>query len=481
MNVLIWFKRDLRLSDHPALTLAAQMGRVLPLFIVEPDYWRQTDSSARHLAFLTESLAELRDALAAVGAPLIVRTGDAVEVLERLCRQHHIARIISHEETAGRWSRARNARVRAWAQGAAIDWRELAQTARPNDACAQSRADDLEPLPVPVFSSVPGVEPGLLPTAKALKLPEDRCPHRQAGGRGQAEMLLDGFLAHRAEAYRGAQTFAFGAERASSRLSPHLTFGTLSLREVLAATKARQAERPGGGWTPSLAAFQRKLAARDEGVQERGEEPEADWQCRPLGAEALCTRSQDVARLAAWEHGETGLPFLDACMRALAATGWLSEKLRRMVITVASCQLWLDWRATGPILARRFTDYDPSVFWPQIQRASGGIGFAPQIFNPVRIGFDQDPSGAFTRFWLPELAQVPDTFLQEPWKWPGFRRLAGRRYPEPIIDPVASERAARLALGPLRSKVVPPTAVSRPLRARVAPARDGVAQLSFDL
>jgi len=408
MNVLIWFRRDLRAADHPALSLAAGMGRVLPLYIVEPEFWRQAYQAGRHWAFAAESLAALREDLGALGAPLILRVGPAEEVLDRLCRQHHITRILSHAGPETQWSAARDHRLRGWAREAGVDWRELPLPA-PSDPAAER----------PALSPVPGLEPGPIPTAKALKLAEDRCPHRQAGGRAQGLLLMDSFLARRGEGYRSASTSPLGAERASSRLSAHLAFGTLSRREIAAAATARQAERPGGAWAPALSAFRSHLALRDTLMQ----------QTPPPAAEQAA--QVDAARLTALERGETGLPFLDACLRYVAATGWLPSRLRGMVASVATGQLGLDWRAAGPVLARRFTDYDPSLFWPLLRQAvqTG----AP--CNPVRFGQMQDPSGAFTRAWVPELAPVPDPFLHTPWAWSGFHRLAGRRYPEALVSP----------------------------------------------
>ena len=127
MNVLVWFKRDLRVADHPALALAAGLGPVLPLYIVEPDYWRQPDAAARHWAFIAESLAELRAALGALGAPLVVRVGEAVPVLERLCRANGITRIVSHEETGNLWTFARDRAVADWARREGVEWCELPQ------------------------------------------------------------------------------------------------------------------------------------------------------------------------------------------------------------------------------------------------------------------------------------------------------------------------------------------------------------------
>ena len=126
------------------------------------------------------------------------------------------------------------------------------------------------------------------------------------------------------------------------------------------------------------------------------------------GNEASCLR----------EKGETGLPFLDACMRSLQATGWLNFRMRAMVMSVASYHLWLDWRAAGTRLGRLFTDYEPGIHWSQVQMQSGITGMnSIRIYNPMKQAVEHDPNGAFVRRWCPELRDVPDVFLHEPWKW----------------------------------------------------------------
>ena len=458
MNVLVWFKRDLRVADHPALALAAGMGAVLPLYIVEPEYWALPDTSARQWAFAEDCLTDLRAALGDLGAPLVVRVGDAVDVLAKLCRAHRISRIISHEETGNLWTFARDRRVLAWARGAGIDWVELPQSgvvrrlagrdgwARRRDGFMARATEE-----VPALTGVPGAEPGAIPTARMLRLADDRCLHRQAGGRARGLATLDSFLTARGQPYRAAMSSPLTGERACSRLSPHLALGSLSVREVAQATAVRQAERPGGGWGGSLTSFQSRLAWRDHFMQKLESQPDIETRCLHRATEGLRPREADAQRLAAWAKGETGLPFLDACMRYLAATGWLNFRMRGMVMAVASYQLWLDWRATGPVLARLFTDYEPGIHWPQVQMQSGTTGINTiRIYNPVKQGLDQDPAGAFTRRWVPELAPVPDGFLQEPWKWPGAASLLGRRYPEPLVDVAAAARTARDTVWGLR-------------------------------
>jgi deoxyribodipyrimidine photo-lyase len=131
-------------------------------------------------------------------------------------------------------------------------------------------------------------------------------------------------------------------------------------------------------------------------------------------------------------------------MRSLRATGWLNFRMRAMVMATASYHMWLDWRATGQVLARMFTDYEPGIHWSQVQMQSGTTGInTVRIYNPVKQGLDQDPSGAFTRKWVPELAEIPDRHLQEPWKAETARAVLGKAYPAPIIDHLAAAKYAR--------------------------------------
>ncbi len=458
---ILWFKRDLRIADHPALAAAAGAGPVLPLHIVEPEYWALPDTSARQWAFAAECLEDLRADLAALGQPLVVRTGDAVTVLRGLAQAHGVARIVSHEETGNLWTFARDRRVAAWARDAGIAWRELPQSGvvrglRGRDGWAARRDAFIAAIPAEkpaALPPIPGIEPGPIPTAAQLRLAADPCPHRQPGGRARAMETLDSFLELRGRDYRREMSSPLTGERGCSRLSPHLALGTLSGREAAQATAAAKAARRGEkGWGASLKSFESRLAWRDHFMQKLEDAPRIETHCLHTAFEDLRPREPDAARLRAWERGETGLPFVDACMRYLRATGWLNFRMRSMLTAVASYHLWLDWRATGPHLARMFTDYEPGIHWSQMQMQSGTTGMnALRIYNPVKQGHDQDPEGTFTRRWVPELADVPDHVLHEPWKWERAGTLLGRAYPEPVIDVAAAARAARAAFKQARA------------------------------
>ena len=125
---IVWFKRDLRVHDHPALSRATQRGRVLPLYIVEPALWQQPDLSGRQWAFTAECLAGLREDLLRLGQQLIIRVGDAISTLDELRLRYKTIRLWSHEETGNGWTYQRDRGVAAWARQAGVEWVEIPQS-----------------------------------------------------------------------------------------------------------------------------------------------------------------------------------------------------------------------------------------------------------------------------------------------------------------------------------------------------------------
>ncbi|MEO0691262.1 MAG: FAD-binding domain-containing protein [Pseudomonadota bacterium] len=504
MTTVVWFKRDLRVQDHPSLARAAALGDVIPLYVFEPRYWAEPDVSGRQFAFVRESVADLGAALLALRVPLVVKVGQVTEVLDSLPA---FDRLISHEETGNAWTYARDRDVAAWCGANGVVWEELAQSGvvrrlNGRDGWAKQRNAFLrQPVAMaPTALSGPDLASDPVPD---LTLP-DHCPARQPGGRRAGETLLASFLDTRGQTYRRDMSSPVTGEWSCSRLSPYLAFGCLSGREVSHATAARQRAVKGTrtGWGGSLKSFQARLAWRDHFTQKLEDEPELEFHCLHRAYEDLRPRTPDAARLAAWEKGETGIPFVDACMRYLAATGWMNFRMRSMLMAVASYHLWLDWRVTGLHLARQFTDFEPGIHWPQVQMQSGTTGMnTVRIYNPVKQGKDQDPSGAFTRRWCPELADVPDAHLQSPWTWEGAGALLGRHYPMPVVDVAEAARAARQKVWAVRkgsafrseaARVVEKHASRkdpqghfvndrdpRPRKAGVSPARD-TRQMGFD-
>jgi deoxyribodipyrimidine photo-lyase len=245
---------------------------------------------------------------------------------------------------------------------------------------------------------------------------------------------------------------ASGADHCS-RLSPHLALGTLSIREAYQAALAARSRWQAAGdiaFTRSIDSFVSRLHWHCHFIQKLEDAPWLEARCLHPGYAGLPEHDPALgdARLAAWASGHTGWPFVDACMRSLAATGWLNFRMRAMVMAVASYHLRLDWRQSGAVLARLFTDYEPGIHWSQVQMQSGTTGTnIPRIYNPVKQGHDQDPDGSFIRRWLPELAQMPTSLLHEPWLAPPELRGA---YPLPMVDHEQAARAAKIAITAIR-------------------------------
>jgi len=464
MIQVVWFKRDLRTQDHRPLAEAAAAGPVLPLYVVEPDYWRLADTSARQWWALRSALVELSSRLSALGAPLIVRVGSVTEVLDKVHRAVGIARLLAHEETGNLWTFRRDIAVRRFCRDQGIVFREFSQTGviRGPDARVRWAAHHARFAAAPLVPEPAAIEPlraarpADIPDAALLGLPDDHAADAPGGTRREALVRLDSFLAGRGADYRRGMSSPLSAARCCSRLSVALATGAVSVRELLQCVGAARAElarvpvehRP----VPITAvdSLVARLHWRGHFMQKLESEPEMELRSlHPLHQDARRPTAPDDPLLAAWAGGCSGIPFVDACMRSLAATGWLNFRMRAMLQSVATHNLRLDWRASGEQLARCFSDYEPGIHWPQVQMQSGQTGInTPRIYNPVKQGLVQDPDGIFTRRWVPELAAVPLHLLQTPWLASAADRGA---YPDPVVDLVATARAAKDRLSALRA------------------------------
>ena len=462
---VVWFKRDLRIVDHAPLVEASCRGPVLPLYVVEPELWQQQDASARQWAFCREALVELRQALAALGMPLVVRRGEVVAVLARAHRHFGVAHLWSHEETGNGWTYARDRRVAAWARSQGIPWSERPQfgVVRPLPSregwAGRWEARMASPiLPAPVaLEPLAAVDPGSIPSVAELGLADDGCVARQPSGRSNGLVQWHGFLTQSSQRYQRDLSNPARAVSSCSRLSAHLSWGTLSMREVIQDSRGRRDQLLAQGqpaWALALHRFEERLHWHCHFMQKLEDQPSLEFS--ELHPHTAGLRELSADRLAAWSLGCTGLPFVDACMRSLIATGWLNFRMRAMLLSVASYQLWLPWRDSGLHLARLFVDYEPGIHWSQCQMQSGTTGINTiRIYNPLKQALDHDPRGLFVRRWLPELAQVPAVHLHHPWTMDGETQrrcgcVLGRDYPSPIVDWSAAAALARDRLWALR-------------------------------
>jgi deoxyribodipyrimidine photo-lyase len=455
-RALVWFKRDLRVHDHAPLVAARAHPDALAVFVIEPEWLSSPDCDASHVDFALACLTELRTALAERGLPLLVRVGPAVAVLAQLRGEVAFTHLLSHEETGAAWSYARDRQVALWCLSKNINWQQFEQTGvtlglRNRAGWAkrwQARMDAPLHLLNGKFTAALALDQPALPTLSSLGF----SPHGktlQTAGEQAARRTLSSFVQVRGYGYRKALSSPLSAEAGCSRLSPHLAFGTISLRTVHQATELAIGNTPELELAYALRGFAGRLRWHCHFMQKLEDEPDIEVHNFARACDGLREDAFNSKHFDAWCAGRTGYPMVDACMRSLRATGWLNFRMRAMLVSFASYHLWLHWRQTGLFLARQFLDYEPGIHWSQMQMQSGTTGINTlRIYSPTKQAQDQDPQGLFIRRWVPELAKVPLPYLAEPWKMDlSVQQMAGclmgADYPMPIVDDKAAMKAAK--------------------------------------
>lgn len=465
---VVWFKRDLRVEDHAALARASSAGPVLCVYVFEQDFWNQVATSDRQWQFVRESLFSLDEQLKSLGSALEVHVSSAIEMLDELHLRLGQFALHSHEETGALWSYARDRAVADWCRGKAVAWNEYPQNGVVRSFSRRGRKfkdhwDNWVSAPLERLAQNPSwLEPvsdrSVLSLPKTVKSDALPCPGRQKGGVQSANEILDSFLAGRGEGYGANMSSPLTAERGTSRLSPHIAHGTLSVRQIGQTALRAKNIAPKGHWHNYLYSFVTRLRWHCSAIQSLENQPDSEIKARVPGMEQL-QRPMDSARFEAWRLGHTGWPLVDASMRFLHHNGWLNFRMRAMLVTTATHTLALPWRPVADWLSQMFVDFEPGIHYNQMQMHSGMSGNAVlRIYNPVKQAIDLDPQGEFVRRWVPELAGVPDEWIFMPWAIPeGLRGEFGLEgdsdYPLPFVDYEQANRAAKSEITALRSKI----------------------------
>ena len=479
---VVWFKKDLRLDDHAPLRHAVAAGPTIGLFVIEPSLLRQPDVSSLHWNFILPSLRELQQALALLNITLWVAVAEVVPVLQFLHDRNGLAGLWSHAETGNDGSYQRDKAVKRWIRQQHITWTETASggVRRPHpsrDGWASNwqRTMAVPALPRPPaqattveldFADNPvGLSTAIPADARQLGLPDLGHVIDLQPGATAALAMLTSFCNQRGRDYLTAVSSPTRSWSASSRLSPYLAYGCISLRTVVQAVNARlalaQAEQD-AHFVAALTAMRSRVAWRCHFVQKLEDEPRYEFEnihrahdgMRCEQQDQLSAREQRLLR--AWCAGQTGFPLIDAVMRCLLATGWINFRMRAMLVSFASYDLWLHWRPVALHLARNFIDYDPGIHYPQIQMQAGTTGSNTlRMYDPRKQQRDHDASGEFVKTWVPQLRPLPADYLAAPWQMPrGLQQrygvVIGRDYPAPVVDHVAAIRHAKQAFDAIR-------------------------------
>lgn len=498
---LVWFKRDLRLRDHAPLAAAAARGPVACVFIHEPAFRAAQEFDPMHACFRDDCLQELRCGLAERGVELLEIEGPAPEVLERLHSALPFACLWSHEETGPGWTYARDLAVARWCRQRGVDWIELPQTGvvrrlASRDGWAmrweQRMASPEAVLPdkLPAASTRDLCAGGIRALAPRREPAQPPRPFMPRGGESLGWRALEDFLEARGVDYRRSMSSPLTAFDSCSRLGPYLAWGAISMRCVYQRVERRRAElaslRDLGvevdrRWFGSLQSFGARLRWHCHFMQKLEDEPRIEFENFSRACDGLREHEFDPVRFDAWCAGRTGYPLVDACMRALHATGWINFRMRAMLVSFAAYHLWLHWREPAVFLARHFVDFEPGIHFSQLQMQSGTTGInTVRIYSPFKQQLDQDPEGEFVRRWVPELQAVPAEWLTRLPLMPGnlqrrYGVVLGRHYPLPVVDHERSVDAARRRLAALRRTEVARREAER-VQARHGSRRSGLPQ-----
>jgi deoxyribodipyrimidine photo-lyase len=457
---IVWFRDDLRLSDHPALHAAATSGApVICLYVFdEPGTANSRPLGGAARWWLAQSLRALQASLRSVGSSLVLRQGPTAEIIAELARETDANNVF--------WNEIAQAPCLALADQVAGRLKQIGVTSQrfPGDLLVapvhirnkegrglrvftpfwkrvQALGDPPKPLlapknlePAPDLASDPieswGLEPVRPDWAGGLR--ESWNP-----GEKSAQSRLGAFLKTHAAGYSNDRD---RPDRAgSSGLSPHLRFGEISPRQVWYAARFAAAERH--ALTGDIDKFLSELGWREFCRHLLFDVPDLATRNLQPSFDAFAWRHDDAA-LAAWQRGRTGYPIVDAGMRELWHTGVMHNRVRMVVASFLVKHLLIDWREGEKWFWDTLVDADAGsnpANWQWV--AGSGADAAPyfRVFNPILQGEKFDPDGAYVRRWVPELGSLPNSMIHQPWSAAPLELASagvelGKTYPRPIID-----------------------------------------------
>ena len=467
---LLWLRNDLRLHDHEALADAlAGADRLVAVFCLDPRQtaetrWGFPKTGPFRAQFLLESLADLRASMRARGGDLVVRRGTPADVIPGLVRDHDITAVYVHAEPM-REEADDEAAVREVLRPLGVPvhvrWghtlfhiddlpmpvaelpRVFTEWRKRTEARSRVRPEIAAPATLP--PSPAGLDPGVIPTVEALGLvPVEADPRAVMvfhGGETAALARLDAYLwqGDHLRTYKETRNGLIGADY-STKFSPFLAHGCLSPRHVYWQTQRYEAERVRNDSTYWLTF---ELLWRDYfrfyGLLH------GDRLFHAYGPKGhLVEWGVDADAFEAWRAGETGIPFVDAAMREMALTGYMSNRMRQNAASLLTKNLSLDWRAGAAWFEHCLVDYDVTSNWGN-WAYNAGVGADPRdrYFNLAVQATQYDPRGAYVRHWVPELAAIPDAHIHAPEALPkaALQRYGvqlGHTYPHPVLNLDAS-------------------------------------------
>lgn len=448
---IVWFKRDLRLSDHAPLKNAIENSLpIILVYIFENVLIEDEHYSERHWKFVNDCLTDMISKLQKKNLKLNVLKGNAIDIFKKLTNDFNVQNVYSYQETGIKVTFDRDKEVTQLFKKRSIKWieyqnngviRGLIDRKDWSSKWTQFMSQEID---TPNLEKLKTIDvKSKFDISKEIK---DQRVY-QKGGETEAIKLLKTFYSNRVISYSKNISKPLLSRYSCSRISPHLAWGSISMRQVWKEYheiyKSSQYKFP-------LRAFRSRLFWHCHFIQKFESEDRIEFE---NANRAFNEIRQDIKPdlVKAWEDGNTGYPLIDACMRCVNETGYLNFRMRAMLVSFLTNNLWQHWKHGVKHLARQFLDFEPGIHYSQFQMQAGTFGTnAFRIYDPVKQSYDHDQNAEFIKEWVPELKDLPNNFALEPWTisemdkvFYGFDNI---KYPDRIIDQKESAKEARKKL-----------------------------------
>ena len=452
---LLWFKRDLRLSDHkPLERVINSEHKTYCFFSFEPIVENNYDFDLRHWQYCYQSLNEMKKKI-----PIHLLNKNIHEVIEALEKNYKINYVYSHEETGNDTTFKRDIYLRRLFKKKSIKWIE-----DQNNGVVRGLRDRKQwDAKWAKYVNTPSIKNRInqekfIQIKSELTLDknlEDKLLDKkwEDAGEFKAKEVLDLFLTEKVENYFKNISYPDKSRYHCSLLSANISWGNISIREIYQACKERRNQVKN---KMSIDQFMARLKWHCHFIQKLEMEPRIEFENLNPSFNNIRQKS-DKKKIKAWKNGLNGYPLVDAAMRCVEETGYLNFRLRSLVVSFLTHHLWQPWQDGAKYLAKCFIDYEPGIHFSQFQMQAGTTGINTiRIYNPLKQSLEKDKKAIFIKEWVPELAKLPEELIHEPWNISAMEEMMydfkyGEDYPKRIVNHETASAKAREKLWSIKS------------------------------